>query len=226
MTLLGGFSYIKNIILTRNPFFPAEVQICGFTVFKGIYGADYFKSNFYYSGFSWKEALTHPGFGILGFIVIALGIVMTLFMCLRGKSGRATSAQHYYHIFLALLPILTLSIFYFLIPYRSYRFLFVPIVSGYLVLGLLNHRLKALSWILGIALIPDMSISIYKILNISRDTIIHGLLLVIAIVLIFILHFYIHASSFRHCLQEHKRDHYCIPRRTMGRFRLSRSMLF
>jgi hypothetical protein len=44
----GGFTYVRNIILTRNPFFPAEITFGGFTLFKGVavYSGDSFLGAF------------------------------------------------------------------------------------------------------------------------------------------------------------------------------------
>jgi hypothetical protein len=115
IVLFGGFTYIKNYIFTRNPFYPLDLKIFNFTIFKGVMSKGYPGGEI---DFSWSTALFHEGLGI-GFTLLVLpGLIITIIRSFRKK---IVNKQISFLIFI--IPMLYL-VYRFIIALPNLRYLY------------------------------------------------------------------------------------------------------
>ncbi len=104
--LFGGFSYLKNFILTGNFFYPLNIELFGFNLLRGVIKTGFLNSAA--NDLGWGNLLFHEGAGS-GFILFAIpGVALATLKIL----SRRKSDPKIYYLF-ALVPLL----------YLSYRFL-------------------------------------------------------------------------------------------------------
>ena len=152
--LTGGFSYIRNLVQTGNPMYPAEVRMAGRTVFPGIYRPDELQFSPFHTGFHWLDVIDNPGFDLIGLASLILVFLFSLALMIGATAGwraRNSSARGRYRLetFFLILPVANAAVFHFLIPYRNMRFLIFVIAAMYLLTAVLNRLNPALfGWIL------------------------------------------------------------------------------
>jgi hypothetical protein len=74
MIIFGGFSYLRNFILTGDPFYPVDIKLFGVTFFKGVMGTGFIDAA--NNDFSFGKFLFHEGVGA-GFIIFVIpGIIL------------------------------------------------------------------------------------------------------------------------------------------------------
>jgi len=106
MIIFGGFSYLRNFILTGNPFYPIDVKLFGVRFFKGVMGTGFIDAA--NNDFSFAKFLFHEGVGA-GFIIFVIpGIILAAIKIVKKRLFNN--------------PI---SLFYILIPalYLAYRYI-------------------------------------------------------------------------------------------------------
>lgn len=71
---MGGFSYVRNFIMTGNPLYPLNVNMWGVTLFKGVLGGEFINNS--ENSFGWGKFLFSEGVGA-GFILYAIpGLIL------------------------------------------------------------------------------------------------------------------------------------------------------
>lgn len=100
--ITGGFSYLRNLVITANPLYPLEVKIAGITLFKGVLGGEFVNNES--AGFSLGEFLFHEGVGA-GFI---LYVIPGLMLALIGLLRKRPEQKNLLWFLFALIPVLCL----------------------------------------------------------------------------------------------------------------------
>jgi hypothetical protein len=125
MTLLGGYTYARNTIVMGNPIYPAELLVGNHTLLPGLYAiTTQWKLNNPYYPFDWQALILNSRVE-LGWIVpawILPGIVLAVLRIVRERYFPA--------VVLFLWIILTLCLFWFVLPYHFIRFLYSSICWG------------------------------------------------------------------------------------------------
>ncbi|MBN1552381.1 glycosyltransferase family 39 protein [bacterium] len=165
--LTGSYSYLNNVILTGNPFFPATVTIANIQIFKGIYSMEYLKSLEYFSNFSWLDTVTTHGFG-LGMIAFLAIVCIGAMGCVLFTKSENTDDSADYKYFSIALPFANALLFYFLIPFRNQRFLLFAVFPVYLVMGYLLRQFQTARILLHIFLYTYILLSLWTLKNIDN----------------------------------------------------------
>ena len=127
--LLGGYSYIRNYLLTGNPLFPADITLLGRKVFKGVMPFSTYRAHWTPGDFNLKKFLFGEGMGgqFLIFVLPSLLVSIPLaFQALRKSRNPALS-------FMYMLPILLYLVFMKFMPQYWVRYLYPFLGAGYIV---------------------------------------------------------------------------------------------
>jgi hypothetical protein len=140
--IFGGFSYLKNFILTGNPFYPLDVTILGKTIFKGVIDKVTFIARNEEGGYSLAKLLFHEGMGVQSLLVILPGAILALPVnILRNKN------KDLFLNYIITLPLLLYLTYRFILPIPNSRYLYpalgIGMVVGFYVLFSLKvpHKL-------------------------------------------------------------------------------------
>jgi hypothetical protein len=154
--LFGGYMYIKNYILVRNPFFPVDLKIAGKTIFKGILDNVSYKMQIAHKDtFDIGRIVFHEGLGVqfLTLVLPCLFIPMFSLSYLRKKVANLNE-----HVLLFITPILMFVIYGLFINIFVVRYLF-PFVSLGLITAIIfiNYLPKGKGYIFFISLISILA---------------------------------------------------------------------
>ncbi len=141
--VLGGYTYVKNFILTANPIFPAEIILFGKKILSGVMPFSSYRNQWTAHEFNLAKLLFHEG---MGGQFIALGFPALLFSFIfavlkpKGKSMA--------EIFLLSLPQVLYLIFWFFMPQLWVRYLYpcfaVSFIAAFYLLDKIKVPLAAL----------------------------------------------------------------------------------
>lgn len=153
--LLGGFTYIRNIILTGNPLFPAEIKLLGHKIFNGVMPISSYRDQWTSQEFNLPKLLFHEGMGgqflVLGFPAIFLSLV---FILINRRKNTLTDS------FILLSPLALYLIFWFLMPQLWVRYLYpcvaASFIAAFYILSKLNAQKLAVRILVFICLIASM----------------------------------------------------------------------
>lgn len=140
--IFGGFSYIKNFVLTRNPFYPLDVSILGKAIFKGVIDKATFTARNIESDYSLGKILFREGLGGQSLIIIAPAVILSPFISVFRNKEKDLLLNY-----VMLLPLLLYLIFRFILPIPNTRYLYpmlgTGMVCGFYVLSSLKvpHKL-------------------------------------------------------------------------------------
>ncbi|MCM8795350.1 MAG: glycosyltransferase family 39 protein [Candidatus Omnitrophica bacterium] len=129
--IFGGFSYIRNFIQTRNPFYPAEIQFFGKVLFKGVMPFSTYRSHWTKEDFNLEKFLFHEGLG-LQFIIL---VIPSMIFCLPLLLLKRKKDINISYIFMAFLPILLYLSFLLFMPQFWTRYLY-PIFAVNFVIAM------------------------------------------------------------------------------------------
>ncbi|MDD2752355.1 MAG: hypothetical protein PHN59_04420 [Candidatus Omnitrophica bacterium] len=117
---VGGFSYIKNFILTQNPLYPLNFNIAGQTIFKGVIDNQIYRTGIRPGDFNLARFLFHEGLGgqTIIFVIPALVLACPLLLYINRKKHDLLTA------YLLILPFLIITAFRFLIPLANIRYIY------------------------------------------------------------------------------------------------------
>lgn len=129
ISVFGGFTYIRNYIQTGNPLYPADIEVLGKRIFKGVMPFSTYRSRWGKQDFNLEKLLFHEGMGgqFIIFIVPSLLLSLPLTFIKRKKN------INFSLIFILFLPIILLLSFWFLMPQLWVRYLYPFLAVSFVV---------------------------------------------------------------------------------------------
>ncbi len=128
VALLGGFTYIRNFILTGNILYPAEIKIFGKLIFKGVMPFSTYRDKWTAGNFNIMKLFFHEGLGVQFVLLIIPAAVAAPFILIRRKKSTGFIPSY-----ISLLPIALFTLFYLLMPQLWVRYLYPFIACGSLL---------------------------------------------------------------------------------------------
>ncbi|MDD4910324.1 MAG: hypothetical protein PHR44_06605 [Candidatus Omnitrophica bacterium] len=126
--IFGCFGYLRNFILTANPFYPLEVKMLGTTLFKGVIDKATFISRNEQAGYFLAKLLFHEGLGIQSLLIILPAGIMAFPLYLYKNRNRDSVLGCF-----MLLPLLLYLIYRFILPIPNSRYLYPALGMGMIV---------------------------------------------------------------------------------------------
>jgi len=136
--ILGGFSYIRNFILTGNFLYPANFYIFGKKIFKGVLDISYYKAHYLAWDFSLAKLLFHEGFGAQTIIFTLPALFLSI--PLTFKRNREKAGIEF--IYFLLIPFLLYLAYRFIIPLSASRYLYPALAIGLVIAFYCAQTLK------------------------------------------------------------------------------------
>jgi len=138
ITILGGFSYIRNFIETKNPFYPLDVKLFGQNIFKGVIGINSYRSHFKIEDYRLTKLLFHEGLGVQSLIFV----LPAIFLALPLTWIRKRRITDFYLAYVLILPFMIFLVYRYIIPLANTRYLYplmgVGIITGFYTIKILN----------------------------------------------------------------------------------------
>ena len=135
---LGGYTYIRNLVVTGNPLFPADISVFGTHLFKGVMPFATYRAHWTPDDFNWSKFLFGEGMGGQFIIFVLPSVLLAIPFFLKKQKGRLSFAQW----FILGLPIALYLSFNFLMPQYWVRYLYPFLAAGFIVAGLVWEQLK------------------------------------------------------------------------------------
>lgn len=142
VVLLGGYSYLRNAVVMDNPLYPSGYELFGREIFSGIYvmSREWRRAHAFYP-FDWTgfflESRRTFGFIVTfwvlpGLIAAAVALIAEAFRPAgsRRSNGYRALGSSLPALLLCGWTVLSLGIFWFIIPYHFGRFLYPTVVWG------------------------------------------------------------------------------------------------
>ena len=153
--VFGGFSYIRNLFLTGNPFYPLEVMLFGNPVFRGVIDKATFIARREEGGDSLSKLLFHEGLGIQSILIILPATFVAFFVnFLKNKD------KDFLKNYLMLLPLFLYLIYRYVLPLPNSRYLYpmlaIGICAGFYCLNSLKVPLKKIRVIASIFILASV----------------------------------------------------------------------
>jgi hypothetical protein len=127
---LGGFSYLRNFIETRNPFYPLDIKLFGETIFKGVININSYKAHFKIEDYGLTKLLFHEGLGIQTLIFI----LPSLFLALPVTWIKKRKIPDFNLAYFLILPLLIYLVYRYIIPLANTRYLY-PLMGAGMITG-------------------------------------------------------------------------------------------
>ena len=135
--MLGGYSYIKNFILTANPLFPAEITLLGKKLLPGVMPFASYRNQWTAQEFNLEKLLFHEGMGGQ-FIVLGFPALLFSFLFAAFKPKNKSIPE----IFLLLLPQILYLIFWFFMPQLWVRYLYPCFAASFIAAFYILNKIK------------------------------------------------------------------------------------
>lgn len=139
IVVLGGFSYIRNLLEVGNAFYPLDFKIFGKVIFKGVMDMATFSAHFKSGDYGVGKLLFHEGLGAQTLIFVLPSVFLALPIALIKRRRLDFSS-----CFFLVLPIMLYSAFYYLIPLKNARYLYpflgAGIIAGFYMIESLNFK--------------------------------------------------------------------------------------
>jgi len=130
LVILGGFSYIRNLIITGNPMYPVDIVVFGKTIFKGVIDRASYSAHFVPDDYRIDKILYHEGLGAQGTLFVLPGIFLFFPLIIR----RRLIKLNLLNIYFSVLPLIIFLIWRFVIPLGNVRYL-SPLLGLSMVYG-------------------------------------------------------------------------------------------
>jgi len=154
----GGYSYIRNFILTANPLYPLNARIFGFHIFKGVMHASTYRAHWLYGDFNLYKLFFSEGMGAQFIILFFPAMILSLPALILIRKKRNLDFRL---VYLLILPLLLFLTFRYLIPQLWTRFLYPFLgVSAIVALYLLrqfNIPQKAIGIVTAVCFLASMA---------------------------------------------------------------------
>ncbi|MDD4894121.1 MAG: hypothetical protein PHW54_02270 [Candidatus Omnitrophica bacterium] len=152
--IFGGFSYIRNFILTGNPFYPLDMAISGKTIFKGVIDKATFIARNEIGGYSIAKLLFHEGMGVQTLLIILPGVILALPASIWKNKNRDL-----FFSYIMILPFLLYLCYRFVLPIPNSRYLYpmlgIGMAAGFYVSNSLKVPLKIVKAIFFVSVVAS-----------------------------------------------------------------------
>ena len=122
VALAGGYSYLRNLAVMGNPFYPVTYQLRGHVIFPGLYATTTeWKQNHPYYPFDWAAFVVNSrtDFGYVVPLVAVLGAALAALVALRRRRVGP--------LVLLAWALLSFGLFWYVLPVHEARFLYAPV---------------------------------------------------------------------------------------------------
>jgi hypothetical protein len=140
---LGGFSYVRNFIQTKDPLYPADIKICGKHIVKGVMPFSTYRNRWTKEEFNLEKLLFHEGMGAQFLLLVLPATFLCFLLYIFRRRGKAMDPDI---IFMLTLPLFLYFSFWNMMPQLWVRYLYpflgVGFVAAMYFLSLLNLPLK------------------------------------------------------------------------------------
>ncbi|MFH1771709.1 MAG: hypothetical protein ABH872_02740 [Candidatus Omnitrophota bacterium] len=119
---LGGYSYIRNFLITGNPLFPLNFELFGNTILKGVMPSNTYRAHWSKEDYNLIKLFFHEGMGFHFFLLIFPLAVISPFIALWGIIRKRRNNVTVF--FIMFLPLTLYLIFRYIIPQLWTRFLY------------------------------------------------------------------------------------------------------
>jgi hypothetical protein len=156
-TALGGFTYIRNFLLTGNALYPAQIKIGGKVLFKGVMPFATYREKWTIKDFNLEKLLFHEGMG-LQFLIL---VIPAIFLSLPILFIKRKDQVNFISLYILSLPIWLYLAFWFFMPQLWVRYLYPFLGCGFMVamctLDMLNFPLKVTRVIVAICFLASIA---------------------------------------------------------------------
>jgi len=153
---LGGFSYLRNFIETRNPFYPLDFKLFGLSIFKGVIDIGTYRAHFKPEDYSLAKLLFHEGLGVQTILFILPSIFLALPVTLIKKRKMPGFILTYFLI----LPFLIYLVYRYIIPLPNTRYLYpllgIGMIIGFYTVGILGMPRRLINILVAICLLASL----------------------------------------------------------------------
>ena len=157
---LGGFSYIRNFIETKNPFYPLDFKLFGRSIFKGVIDIGTYRAHFKTEDYSLAKLLFHEGLGaqamlfVLPFIFLALPVTLI----------KKRKTLGFISIYFLILPFLIYLVYRYIIPLANTRYLYpllgIGMIIAFYTIGILGIPRRLINILVAICVLASMAESL------------------------------------------------------------------
>ena len=155
--LLGGFTYIRNFMLTGNFLYPANFYLFGKNILKGVLDISYYKAHYLSWDHSLGKLLFHEGLGVQTIILSLPALFISIPLTLIKNRERTTLG----FIYFLTIPFSLYFIYRFIIPLSASRYLYPALALGMVIafycLETLKINKKAIYAVSVICIIASLS---------------------------------------------------------------------
>lgn len=156
VVLLGGFTFIRNFLLTKNFLYPVSVKIFGRTLFKGVMEMSYYKAHLVPRDYSFEKLLFHEGLGAQAILLIIPAIFLSIPLTLLKNKSKANIV----FIYLFSIPFLMYLAYRYVIPANASRYLYsffaLGMVIAFYCLQILKINRRALYFLSIICILSSL----------------------------------------------------------------------
>ncbi len=118
---IGGFSYLRNFIMTGDPLYPLNFSIFNLQIFKGVIDNQMYRTGIRPGDYRIAKILFSEGLGAQTVLFFLPALFMGLPVLIANKKGRLGFLLYYFMG----LPILFILIYRFLLPIPNLRYIYV-----------------------------------------------------------------------------------------------------
>ncbi len=136
IALLGGFSYLRNLMETGNPVYPLDFFLFGKNIFKGVMDKSVYAAHFKIEDYACRKILFREGLGIQTLLFAIPGVLLGLPLTL----ARNRKQLNFIFFYFLILPVLLYLVYRFVIPMANTRYLYALLASG-IIIGLYALKL-------------------------------------------------------------------------------------
>ena len=152
--VFGAFSYLRNFVLTGNPFYPLDVNLLGRPIFKGVIEKATFIAREPESGYRLSKLLFHEGLGIQSLLIILPGVLLAPFVYFFKNKKKDL-----FLIYLTLLPLILYFVYRFILPIPNSRYLYcmlgIAMVTSFFAIYSLKIPLKIIRIVAVVAILAS-----------------------------------------------------------------------
>ncbi|MBN2054371.1 hypothetical protein JW905_05585 [bacterium] len=182
----GGFTYLRNAIITGNPIYPAHVELFGRVIIAGAYSSRVFVGSGMHEADLAHMLFSRSGLTEVGWqtpVLFIPAVILAPLLVIMTSRGH-TMERWISRLYAAVSPLLVFMVYYWLVPYRyNARFFFPALLASGLAVALASHCLGKWRFVVPIALLGAVWSNTYHCLALPGRPAFHRYLLAGALVL-------------------------------------------